>query len=265
MQSPCSLSDISCTHIPNAYNCIISAISTPPRSPTSVAGEGYCAIIQHMPSPYLVCLVTQLRYVPVADSWWITVRITAGRGERCSAVLAEIDLPTCERLILQAVSPASLSTTLSVQIDLCTTGKSKITTSYICWLLPEPGINANVIFPNRWCLGRLNKRGNDLQNCPLPTLLNEMDVPFKSNNQQMSENQGHIITKRVKNNSVRIDGRVWGTPEGKLTSVRSERNRAERECVRMHKMTSVHVTAGEGWIIQEGIPSARRLTDITVP
>lgn len=79
-----------------------------------------------MPSPYLVCLVTQL--CNVAGSWWITVRITAGWGERCSAVLAEMDLPTCERLILEAVSPASLSTTLSVQIDLCTTGKSKITT-----------------------------------------------------------------------------------------------------------------------------------------
>lgn len=53
------------------------------------------------------------------DSWWITFRITAKRGDRLSAGPAVIDTPGCGALI----GEAAFCFLLSVQMNLCTTDR----------------------------------------------------------------------------------------------------------------------------------------------
>lgn len=119
----------------------------------------YNHMTQNMPLNYQLCPLKQLCYIPGPHSWWITFGITASRGDWLSAASAVIDLPRCERQILEAgfdslpqqhdclfkLIPASLA-------------KDKITRSLHVSTPAGAGIHAKIEIRIVICLRRLDGR-----------------------------------------------------------------------------------------------------------
>lgn len=154
---------------------------------TTIIPKSVRNVTQIMPLHYQVCLVTRPCYIPGADSWWITLRITARHRETLSAVSAVIDLPSRERLILEA----GFSYLPQHHTTVCPDWSlHHLHRRDHHLFLPTP---AGISFPAKILLPKplmstqteSSSCDKDSQNCPIPTFLNEIDVTLKSNTRQM--------------------------------------------------------------------------------